>query len=1332
MTSLKTNALVDPLGIGVTAPSLSWQSTSSGRSVTQKAYEIRVDTSADSLPRSNAWASGRVDSDRQIGIRYDGSALESQTRYFWQVRIWTDAGIPTDWSAPAWFETGLRPADWQADWIGSADPSAEMARWSNYSVSLDFTLDSVVIGMYARARDLQNGYMMQLSVAQGFPQFRPHVKRNGNFAMLGNGVDLSGITTVAALTTGTHNLTVDFAGTTITSFLDGTQIDQRTDTTFSQGYIGFRQTMVGEGPENSTIHKIVVESPENGTLLRTDFSDGQNPFAGGSVVNGAFKAFAPLDTLMRAEPAQPLLRKEFSVAKEVVSARVYASARGVYELSINGKRVGDELLAPGMTEYKKRIDYQSYDVTDLVKQGGNAIGAKLGTGWYAGHVGQYGTGIWGNRTSLIAQLRIDYSDGSHSWVKTDNSWKTAAGPLVESDIIMGEVFDARRMQDGWDTANFADTAWKPVGVADNADTAKLVAARSEPVRVTEERTPIERTEPTPGTWIYDMGQNMVGVGRFELTGKAGTTATIRYGELLKADGTLYTENLRTAKATDTFTFAADGTASYTPTFTFHGFRYAEITGVTEPSSVDQVTGLVWGSDLPTTGTLETSSSMLNQLQSNIVWGQRGNFLSIPTDTPARDERLAWTGDINVFAPTASYNQDTRNFLGAWLGTLADSQGGDGDLPGVAPNIVGRCCGGGSGWSDAGITLPYILWQSYGDSAVIHDNYAMMKNFMAFVERSAGPSLIRVHGNTGDWLDVNDPTDLGLLGTAYYYYSADLLSQMAAEIGETTDAEHYAELAKRVQTAFLAKYLATDGTMLGNSQTAYAISIGMGLIPADRLKQVGDKYVAAIAARDYHLSTGFLGTPWLLTALTKTGHQDLAYRLLNNDTYPSWGYEVALGATTMWERWDAIKPDGTVADGGMNSFNHYAYGAVGNWMYQNIGGITSTSAGYKTFDIAPTPGGGLTHGKGTFDSVFGMISSSWDTTENGLTLAASVPVNTTATVTLPIADGQEVTENGVAIDEVEGVTSVSTQNGVAVLEVGSGDYSFAVAKPVVEPVADATVSFDSQGGSAVAPIVTTSGTAIAAPVAPKRTGYTFAGWHTTATGSSAWAFTSPVTVDVTLYAHWTVQKRTVTFNAQGGSTVAAVSTNYNTVIKAPKSPTRTGYTFAGWHTTATGSSAWAFTSPVTVDVTLYAHWTVQKRTVTFNAQGGSKVAAVSTNYNTAIKAPKSPTRTGYTFKGWYTKATGGSKWNFTAKVTSNATAYAHWTVQKRTVTFNAQGGSKVAAVSTNYNTVIKAPKSPTRSGYVFKGWYTKVTGGTAWKFTAKVTTNATAYAHWAKK
>jgi len=1051
--ALRVNGLENPLGIAGGAPTFSWKSTSDARGVTQSAYEVRVATSVDALGSADVWSSGKVDSAEQLNVEYAGPALESQTPYVWQVRTWSNLGAESAWSEPGTFETAiLNPDEWQADWIGGPDPAVELDRWQNYTTTIDFTMDSLVLGVYLRASDLSNAYMWQLSVSDGTPRFRPHVKVNGGYSLL-ESKDISSFITKEALATGTHEFTVTLDGSTITTFLDGVQIDRRTNTQHSEGYVGFRQSVATEGPEESTIHSIKVVSPESGVLLDTDFSDGTNPFGAGTITPTGLKLGAPTETIVRTQPAEPILRKDFDVAaqKTVTSARVYASARGVYELSLNGQKVGDQELAPGWTNYSKRIAYQTYDVTDLVTGGANTFGAMLGDGWYAGHVASFGTGLWGTTTSVIAQLRIDYSDGTSDVVATDDSWKASFGPLVESDIIMGERYDARRAQSGWQSPGYDAATWSPVAVQDAADSAAtrlLEPATDQPVRVTEKRTPISVRESAPGTWIYDLGQNMVGVAELTLAGAAGQTATIRYGEMLNPDGTLYTANLRSAKVTDYYTFAgntADPGAvvseTYTPTFTFHGFRYLEITGVGTAPTADEVTGLVWGSDLATTGSLETSSAMLNQLQSNITWGQRGNFLSIPTDTPARDERLGWTGDINVFAPTASFNQDTLAFLGKWLVDLTDSQGSNGDLPGVAPMTAGGCCGGGTGWSDAGITVPYTLWKSYGDTGVIRDNYAMMSTFMDYVESSTGASLIRSSGGYGDWLHLDDGTDASLLGTAYYSFITDQMSQMAAAIGETDDAAHYADLSSRVKDAFAARFIATDGTVQGNSQTGYAIAIGMGLVPEGQLQAVGEKFVAKIASRDFHLSTGFLGTPWLLPALTKTGHQDVAYRLLNNDTYPSWGYEVASGATTMWERWDSLKPDGSFGDVTMNSFNHYAYGAVGDWMYQNIGGIQATDAGYKTFAVAPSIGGGLTHGKGTFESVYGTISSDWTVDGSTTSLAVSVPVNTTATVTIPAANQWAVTEGGVPLGQVPGVTIVAAPAGQVVVQLGSGDYAF---------------------------------------------------------------------------------------------------------------------------------------------------------------------------------------------------------------------------------------------------------------------------------------------------
>lgn len=1041
---LQTNARTNPLGIAGDAPTFGWKSTSSGRGVVQSAYEVRVGSSDGA---DDVWSSGKVDSDNQVDVRYGGPALASQTRYHWQVRVWDGDGQGSAWSAPAWFETGVLDAsEWTGDWIGKG-AGGEIDRWTDYTADIDFTLDNLVFGVYLRATDTSNAYMWQISTSDGtgVPKFRPHKKVNGGFSLLDN----KPITTMtsAQLLTGTHRLSITVDGSTITTSLDGTEIDSRTDATFAKGFIGFRQDLANEGPETAHVHAVKVTAKTGDVLLDTDFGDGTNPFSGGTLTADGLLLQPKLDTILRTSDAnKPLLRKEFTTdpGKTVARARVYASAHGVYELELNGEKVGDQFLAPGATDYHKRIQYQTYDVTDQVQSGANALGAELGDGWWAGKVGMWGPGMYGSSVGLIAQLRIDYTDGTHQVVATDDTWKSHAGPYVAADNIDGETYDANAEQPGWDHPGYDDADWKAVTLA-ASDTAKLVPQPDEPVRVTGERSALKRTT-SPGVangYIYDLGQNMVGVARMRLQGVAGQTVRIRYAEELRQNGEFYVGNLRAAKVTDYYTFASTGTVVYTPKFTQHGFRYVEISNVTTAPELGDVTGIVWGSDLAATGSLETSNPMLNQLASNISWGQRGNFLSIPTDTPARDERLGWTGDINVFSPTASYLRDTRAFLGKWTTDLRDSVLPNGNYPGIAPVPPGIDLGSGLGWSDSAVTVPYAAWHAQGDNAIVRANYASMKTFLDFVKTGAGADLIdSARGNWNDWLNLDDNTSTDVLGTAYFAEDARMLSEMAKSIGEDADAATYAALSDDVRAAFTANLIAADGTVSGNSQTGYAMALGMGLVTDPALRgKVGERFVAKLAASDNHLTTGFLGTPWLLPALSSIGRSDLAYTMILKKDYPSWGYEIEHGATTMWERWNSIKPDGSFGDEAMNSFNHYAYGAVGDWMYQNIGGISAVKAGYKESRIAPAIGGGLTSGHGTYESVYGTISSDWRKQGDDVTLAVEVPVNTTSTVSIPAANLTSVTEGGTPLADAEGVSDVTFANGVATFKVGSGTYSF---------------------------------------------------------------------------------------------------------------------------------------------------------------------------------------------------------------------------------------------------------------------------------------------------
>ncbi|MFI9169131.1 family 78 glycoside hydrolase catalytic domain [Streptomyces lincolnensis] len=1044
-----TNGRVNPLGIGGEDPVFGWQLTSTGRATSQKAYEIQVGRTPGS---ADVWSSGKVASGRQVGVQYGGPDLEAATRYHWRVRAWDHRGVATPWSAHAYFETGLLgPGDWdRAQWITRPAAPSELDKWTDYTATVDFKLDSAAFGMFLRASDASNGYMWQFNTTGPTPMLRLHKQVKGAYSVVQE-VDLASYGfTNASLLADRHTVRYDAVGTTIRTTLDGKLVNTFTDSTFTKGYIGFRtHACCGE---RGTVYDAVVTGTDGGTLLDTDFASGRNPFTGGEIVDSALVVSGTTDALYGPEVRPlPLLRKDFAThaGKKIASARIYASALGLYELELNGKPVGDQVLAPGWTNYDKRIQSQTYDVTKLLAGGDNAIGASLADGWWAGKVGLGWSRQYGDTPALVAKMRISYTDGSTQWIATDGSWKAAAGPYAKADLQDGETYDARLELSGWSRPSFDDAQWEPVASLESR-TALLVPQSDEPVRRTQVLQARKMTEPTPGTYVYDLGQNMVGVSRLTLTGSADETVKIRYAEVLNKNGTLYTDNFRGAKVTDRYAFARTGTVTYEPTFTQHGFRYIEITGVDEPPALTDVKGIVWGSDLPSTGTLRTSDSMLNQLVSNISWSQRGNFLSIPTDTPARDERLGWTGDISLFAPTANYLVDTRAFLSHWMADVRNSQYANGDLPAVVPAPQGQFGDSGVGWSDVMITVPYSVWRAYDDTRILRENYPAMRKFFQFVRDSAGPDLLepgRTTFFTNDWLHLDDPTEQGILGTAYYAENARMMAEVAKALGDDTAASDYGKLSTDIRTAFTKAYVAADGTVTGNSQTGYAMALGMDLVTDPALVQkVGEKFVAKLALTDHHLRTGFIGTPLLLPALSRIGRDDLAYKMLLHKDYPSWGYEVANGATTMWERWNSIMPNGDFGPVDMNSFNHYAYGAVGDWMFQNLGGLSAIEPGYKRSRIAPVPGGNLTEGSGSLKTVYGLLSSKWSTHDGAFDLKVTVPVNTLAEVHVPAKTRWAVTEGGRRADTAKGVRFLRMEDGAAVFEVGSGAYSFGAAAP----------------------------------------------------------------------------------------------------------------------------------------------------------------------------------------------------------------------------------------------------------------------------------------------
>ncbi|MFC0629440.1 family 78 glycoside hydrolase catalytic domain [Kribbella deserti] len=1040
VSRLRANQLTDPLAIPAGPPKLSWQLSAERRGLSQRRYEIHVASSADRLATPDVWDSGEVESAQSVDVPYGGPALARYSAYYWSVRIWDEAGTASAWSPAARFETGaLQPSDWTGEWIGASDAAGP--EWTDYTMDLDATVQRDALGVFFRGRG-GLGYMWQLNTAKGQPLLRPHVRNaDGSYALLAE-------IPVSANLSQRNNLRISVVGQTITTWINGVQVDQRNRSEYNgPGAVGFRI----HAAEVGVVHRLKVTNTAGAVLIDTAFPGGDGTFpegvvqpAGGLVVGrGATLGSGDIDLWAPAK-AMPLFRKDISLpaGKKVVRARLHASAQGVYELRVNGTKAGDHELAPGWTDYRQRIQTQTYDVTSLLRAGAaNTLGAELAKGWYAGQIAIFRRERYGSNPAFTAQLRVTYDDGSTDVFATDSSWRTSPGAVRAADLLHGEAYDARAAQPGWDQPGHPATGWQPVQVRPSA-TALLVPQTDQPVRVTQTLTAKAVPSKTPGTYLYDLGQNMVGVPRITLTGTPGKSVRIRVAEVLDKDGFIYTDNLRSARATDHYTFATSAPETYRPRFTFHGFRYVEITGLPSAPPASAITGLVLGTDGELTSRLTTSSAMVNQLQSNIVWGQRGNFLSIPTDTPARDERLGWTGDINVFARTAVYNMDSQAFLTKWLRDLRLEQLASGAYPSVAPTVPEEFNGGtnDAGWADAGVNVPWTLWQAYGDTAIIREQFDSMRRYVDYLASTAN-GFIRHGGQYNDWLNLEDPnnqTEPELVGTAFFAKSARQLGQMAAAIGRPAEATRYQQLYLNVRNAFAARFVAADGRVGRGNQTDYILAISNDLVPADRVVAAGNHFATNVAAAG-QLRTGFLGVDGLLPTLTKVGRTDLAYRLLQRTEYPSWGYEIGKGATTIWERWNSINPDGTFNDVNMNSFNHYAYGAVGEWMYRTMAGVSAAEPGYRKAVIAPVLGSGLTFADFRHLTPYGEIASRWDRVgSDGLTLDVTVPGNTTAVVRIPASDRSLITENGQPL-----AGEVVDEGDTVALTVASGKYRFAV-------------------------------------------------------------------------------------------------------------------------------------------------------------------------------------------------------------------------------------------------------------------------------------------------
>jgi alpha-L-rhamnosidase len=747
----------------------------------------------------------------------------------------------------------------------------------------------------------------------------------------------------------------------------------------------------------------------------------------------------------------PCLRGTFHVAGAVRSARLYVTALGLFECTLNGQAVGEDVFAPGWTDYHKRVQVLTYDVTSLVQPGDNVLGAVLGDGWAVGYIGWMHRQNYVDRPQLLAQLEIVGVDGHRHTVVTDERWTFTFGPVTHSDFLMGEAFDARRLNPAWALPGAPDPDALPVRTFDHPGL-RLVALNGPTVRRMETLAPVSepvnRSDLGRRRFVFDLGQNMVGRVRFQGSAPAGTTIILRFAEVLNPDGSLYTTNLRSAHATDYYTFAGTGVEIWEPQFTFHGFRYVEIENYEGPVSRDTLTGIVLHSAMAPTGHFTCSDPLLNQLQHNIVWGQKGNFVDVPTDCPQRDERLGWTGDIQVFVRTAAFNMHVAAFMTKWARDVADAQNADGSIPAVVPMASNAPKDGGPAWADAVVICPWTVYQCYGDTRILAENWETMTRFMAFLIASS-PGFIRCAPDYegwpgfGDWLSINADTPRDLIGTAFLAYDADLMARMARVLGRDEEAAYYQQVFEHTRTAFFARFGAgspisevpvvpskirklmddADRISRGNlhvvdygavqsevfntrmftpTQTAYVLALHFGLLPEPLRETAARELVADIERRGGHLSTGFVGSPYLNHVLSAHGQSEAAFRLLGQTSWPSWLYAVTQGATTIWERWDGWTPEHGFQTPDMNSFNHYAYGAIGDWLYQVVAGLNPDPAapGYRHTIVRPQPGGGLVHAEGSLHTGYGLLVSRWALDDGRFTLHVQVPPNTTATVHLP--------------------------------------------------------------------------------------------------------------------------------------------------------------------------------------------------------------------------------------------------------------------------------------------------------------------------------------------
>lgn len=1042
VVQLRCEYRVNPLGIDVSRPRLSWVIEDSRWGAAQTAYQILVASSLAELDRDRGdlWDSGKVESSETNQIEYRGKPLASRQVCYWKVRIWDNAGKVTSWSDPALWSMGLLSEnDFQAQWIEAPGPLVHPAKgatlefgdcpWVWYPEPGTNPREKAPAGprffrktiMLPENRAIKQARFL-ITADDSFELFC-----NEQWAGQGAGhtspqlADLTnrmkgGKNVLAIVATNATASPAGLAGRLRVEFEQGEPIELVIDHTWKAG----DQSAAGwnrmEFNEDAWPNAVVV-----GRM-------GDTPW-------GAIRAEG-LDVFGCA-----LFRKDFRVDKPIKRATLYMSALGIGEAHLNGQQVSDEYFAPGWTDYNKRVYYNTYDVTHLVQPGDNTLGAILAAGWYAGAIGWKSERFhYGRDPKLWMQLEIETVDGERQTIVTDESWKMTFGPHLEGEFLAGETYDARLEIPGWSKPGLDASGWQAVRVARQVAT-KLQAQPGVPIIVTGELRPKAITQPRPGVYVFDLGQNFAGIARLRVKGPRGTAVQLRFAEVLNPDGTIYTTNLRSARATDTYILKGEGEEVWQPHFTFHGFRYVEVTGYPGEPSLDALTGLAINSDIPLVGSFRCSSDMVNQLYSNIVWTQRANFISVPTDCPQRDERLGWTGDAQVFIRAATYNADVAAFFTKWLVDLEDAQGPEGDFPDVAPRVVATG-GGTAAWADAGVICPWTIYWVYHDRRVLEEHFDAMERWVAYC-LAHSQNLLRPAQGYGDWLSINAETPKDVLATAYFAYSTYLTAECARALGLDQKAAYYQKLFERIREAFQQAYVESDGRIKGNTQTCYVLALYFNLLPENLRLQAAQHLVNDILSRDTHLSTGFVGTAYLMPVLSEINQTPLAYRLLLNETFPSWGFSIKHGATTIWERWDGWTPEKGFQDPGMNSFAHYSFGAVGRWMFQYVAGIDTDGPGFRRLIMKPHVAEGLDWVEASYGSVCGQIRSAWRKQDRQWTWRVVIPANVSATLLIPAGTSDEVRVNGEGVSQTERVKVIGRHGDRVVVQAPAGQYEFLV-------------------------------------------------------------------------------------------------------------------------------------------------------------------------------------------------------------------------------------------------------------------------------------------------